>query len=280
MNDKTSQNQFKYMYGVLDRPIVFFIGLLFAGVAGNLIYELAHDLFKYKALWKAWGVEAITLGLLIVAAHLVNRWYYHPKLEREIWGLRQVLRPKREEGLSHSYRGIIWLLSPAERSIQIARYALAKHRLGLGNDAFGKGNLEVCWCIYGALDDDEVLAELEARLKELKNELETLGVRVPIESYPISVPDAQQTFDAVKDIYEHKIRDFGLSPEEVIADITGGYASMSAGMMVGCHSLGVPVEYIQVPHFSQGGRMVVNPDQETWNHLLIRPDVSDSETAA
>ncbi|MFB3041510.1 MAG: hypothetical protein ACE1ZS_06875, partial [Candidatus Poribacteria bacterium] len=94
MNSKTSQNQFKYMYGVLDRPIVFFIGLLFAGVAGNLIYELAHDLVKYKALWKAWGVEVITLGLLIVAAHLVNRWYYHPKLEREIWGLRQVLRPK------------------------------------------------------------------------------------------------------------------------------------------------------------------------------------------
>ena len=279
---KPIQDELKYMYGVLDRPIVFFMGLLFAGVAGNLCYEIVHDYSKYTTLWKTWGIELGFTVVLLLAAYLVNRRYYEPKLKRDMRQAARMLRPRREEALKRSYKGIIWLLGPSPDSVEIARYAIAKHKLGLGDEAYGRGALQVCWCIYGA-EDEKVKEELEQRLRELRTELEEYGIKSPIERYPISRPDAQQTFDAVNDIYRSKIRDYDLKPDEVVADIIGGYASMSVGMAVACHSMAhaVDIEYIEVPYLSNGGKLVRSREQESWNHLLIKPetDVQTSGTA-
>ncbi|MBM3241147.1 hypothetical protein FJZ31_33100 [Candidatus Poribacteria bacterium] len=277
MNKRPLQGEFRYMYGVLDRPIIFIIGLLIAGIAGNLIYELAHDLPQYKTLWRTWGIEVVTICALIVAAYLVNRLHYERKLAREREEQMRVLRPRKEEGLKHSYRGIIWLLSPDKDSLPIAQYAIGKQKFGLGSEEPGRGKLEVCWCIYGA-EKDDVKEELDERMKELKAKLKELGINIKIEGYPIERPDAQLTFDAVKNIYHSKIQKHGLKSHEVMADITGGFASMSAGMVVACFLLGLPVEYIQVQYISSGGNMVRSSKQENWNHILI--DLRESISAA
>jgi len=271
MNKRPFQDEFKYMYGVSDRPILFLFGLLIAGIAGNLAYELAHDWSQWKTLWNAWGIEFVAIGVLFAAVLFFNRRYYERKLKKE--RERQIhdwLRPEKEKGMNFSYRGIIWLLSPDKNSLPIARYGIGQHKM--------KGKLEVCWCIYGS-EDRDVKEELMERMRELKEQLEDFGVNIPIEEYPIAKPDAQYTFDAVNDIYQNKIKNYGLAPYEVVADITGGFASMSAGMAIACRSLEIPIEYIQVPYLrDSSGNMVRSTQVGTWKHVLIDPRENISTT--
>jgi len=271
------QDEFKYMYGVLDRPIIFIIGLLIAGVAGNLIYELAHDFPEYDKLWKTWGVEVLAVIILISIAYCVNRLYYEPKLRSERTLEMWDPRPKGEDELEHSYHGIIWLLSPDEKSVDIAQYAIREHKLGISDEEkHGKGKLKVCWCIYGA-EEESVKEEFPKRIKELKGALRKKNVRIPedvkFEEVPIIRPDAQYTFNAVNNIYQHRIQEYELKEHQVIADITGGYASMSAGMMRACSPFGRPVEYIYVPYIrdKSSGKIIRNDQEVSWKHILIDP---------
>jgi hypothetical protein len=284
MTKQRFQDELKYMYGVSGRPILFFIGVLIAGIAGNLAYELAHDLPQWKMLWKAWIFEFIAIGVLFVVVILLNRYFYDPKLEKErMLQMWRWARPKSEEGLKHSYQGIIWLLSPDEKSIDIAQYAIREHKLGLGDEEHGKGNLKVCWCIYGT-EEESVKEEFPERIKELKNKLRAKNVRIPedvkFEEYPIAKPDAQHTFDAVNDIYQNKIKDYGLEPHQVVADITGGFASMSAGMAIACSRMKAPVEYIQVLYLKDSsGNVYRSTHEENWNHIIIDPQERVSTAA-
>jgi hypothetical protein len=46
--------------------------------------------------------------------------------------------------------------------------------------------------------------------------------------------DIRETYRAVREIYLQKAKDKGLSPDQVIADFTGGTKMMSAGMVLAC----------------------------------------------
>ena len=174
--------------------------------------------------------------------------------------------PKKEQRMDFKYRGIIWLLSPNKGSVPIARYGIGQHR--------EKGQLEICWCIYGS-DDEQEREALEARIQDLRKELQAFGYPIRIKPHEINKADAEHTFQAVMDIYQHKIQDYGLERSEVIADITGGFASMSAGMTLACSFLGADIEYIQVEFTKQGENMVPSQNEQSWHHILIEPPQRD-----
>ncbi len=164
------------------------------------------------------------------------------------------------------YRGIIWLLSPGRESVRFARFGIVTHAQ--------RGPLEFCWCIYSnGKDEDELIKnELEQRFNELQKEIKDYcGKQVQVFRYYIKKSDAEHTFEAVKRIYENEIQTNGLSPHEVIADITGGFASMSAGMTLACSLVGAPVEYIQVKYLEDNGGIYPSRQEQDWHHIRIDP---------
>jgi hypothetical protein len=207
----------------------------------------------------------------LVVVILLNRFYYKPKFEKEI---KQMMRewssPEKEKGMDFKYRGVIWLLSPNKDSLKIARYGIGQHK--------EKGKLEVCWCIYGS-EYRDVEKGLVDRMGDLESELKDFfGDSIKIKRRRIPKPDAHHTFEAVNDIYQEDIKKYGLEPHEVVADITGGFASMSAGMAIACSLLKVPMEYIQVEWKKVGDDVVPSTQVGTWRHVLIDPTGSNSVT--
>jgi len=84
--------------------------------------------------------------------------------------------------------------------------------------------LRMCWMIA---------SEEGARVAEsLRSRYEN---RCPIEVVTIGRAfDIRETYRAVREIYLQKAKDKGLSPDQVIADFTGGTKMMSAGMVLAC----------------------------------------------
>lgn len=66
-------------------------------------------------------------------------------------------------------------------------------------------------------------------------------------------PDVQHTYAAVYEIYTREAREVGLQPEEVIADITGGFKPMTAGMVLGTLAGGrTMLEYVESGRDAEG----------------------------
>ena len=62
--------------------------------------------------------------------------------------------------------------------------------------------------------------------------------------------DSQDCYRAVTHIYRHEVPRLGLSPKEVIADITGGTKPMTMGMVAACLEGNYPVEHVPAEYDS------------------------------
>lgn len=90
------------------------------------------------------------------------------------------------------------------------------------------GGLEHCWLIASAGEKGS-LPDAE----RLRRWYETADVHV----YVRTVADAlgvQETYDLVQHIYAVEVPQAGLTPDQVIADFTGGTKPMSAGLLLAC----------------------------------------------
>ncbi len=261
-----AQEVVKNLFGDWRYFGLFIIGVAIAGMFGNLCYEVVHDFSKWEELWKAWRNVALTIVGLSIVAFLLILLYYQPKQEKDRRKrMEEMLRPEREERMDFRYQGIIWLLSPGRESVQFARFGIVTHAQ--------RGPLKFCWCIYSnGEDEDELIKnELEQRFNDLKEEIRNFcGERVQVFPWHIKRSDAEHTFEAIKQIYEDEIQTYGLSPHEVIADITGGFASMSAGMTLACSLVGAPVEYIQVKYLKDS-EVYPSRQEQDWHHIRIDP---------
>jgi hypothetical protein len=66
--------------------------------------------------------------------------------------------------------------------------------------------------------------------------------------------DLSGCYDRVQEVYRALAPDFGLSANDVIADLTGGTKLMTAGLVVACSDLNQPLQY--VPTQRKGGEPI------------------------
>ena len=76
--------------------------------------------------------------------------------------------------------------------------------------------------------------------------------------------DVEATFLAVSTIFERESVEEGLSPDRLIADITGGTKTMSAGMLLAALTTGAGLEYVESKRDSQG-----QPIPDTLRVVLV-----------
>jgi hypothetical protein len=93
--------------------------------------------------------------------------------------------------------------------------------------------LEHCWLLY-SMGKKGSCEQLEVAKRLIQQVVAAAG-RGAVEVHPepvADVSDPARVAHLVDEIYDRAVRRFDLRPEEIVADITGGTAAMSAGMMI------------------------------------------------
>lgn len=182
----------------------------------------------------------VALVVLMVAALIGGAaWLYR----RETIGLRRRIEESvdiaEEPGVAPR-RGLIWMVS---HNVGHAVFAIHHHY-----GARPPHTLERCWLLISEGND-----ELEARRRDLCEQLQDLGIDLKPETVYMPRPDIECAYRTVERIYREKLPAAGLSPSDVIADVTGGTKAMTAGMTLACVFLGLDLEYVE-SQYSAGER--------------------------
>lgn len=117
---------------------------------------------------------------------------------------------------------------PNEKNAPLQQSAARAIVYHLGDD----DTLKVCWLVASSGKDGSVLAA-EAIRQAYESRCKVL-VRQVGDAFSV-----QDTYNVVQHIYNREIyadelQDFGLTPQQVIADFTSGTAPMTAGMVLAC----------------------------------------------
>ena len=99
--------------------------------------------------------------------------------------------------------------------------------------------LQVCWLIYGP-GKGELSSEENAKMFESKYEEKLKIIPIPIENEY----DPEEMFIQIQKIYTEMTYKYQLTPEEVIADFTGGTKCMTSGLVLGCIDHGIQLQFL------------------------------------
>lgn len=195
-------------------------GLVLLLLSGFVIPLLTNLLSSW--LEKTFGQSsAQMLQLLAVGfAVAVALWvlYLALRQERQRW----VLVPREQQ--PPRYPGLIVLVGPGRPEEDPLKGptgpAIEYH---LASDEQGQ-TLRVCWLLASS----QGVPVAEAFREQYESRCRVL-VRQVHEAF-----DVQETYEAIRRIYFEEAQAEGLSPEQVIADFTGGTKPMSAGMVLAC----------------------------------------------
>jgi hypothetical protein len=191
--------------------VPWFGPVISAVLVALLINILTEALTAWGGLWLGWGAVA---GLALAAIVFVN--LYSAREEK-----------RRGEGLGSPIdlpnpgkkRGLIFLFSREDT----LREAIEYHR----------PLLEDCWLL--------VTPEMQERAGEALGHFE--GVAFHLQPLADRY-DSGSCYETVRQIYRQEVGRLGMSPAEVIADITGGTKPMTMGAIVACLEGGYPVEHV------------------------------------
>lgn len=208
---------------------VFVASAILLEVAANLIYDLLLlDLPLTRALLIRMGAVG---GALLVIAGLFF-----------LLDLRQVRKTKRWEYELEvrsivPHAGLIWLLSPENPEPLLK---VMQHHTTAG--AADEDRLEHCWLI---LSDHPAM---ESTYKSLPDQMERWGIE-DVTLHPVYLPQTgvEETYRAVRRIYDHEAPACGLRSDQVVTDLTGGLKIMTAGALLGCllpSGDAGPIEYL------------------------------------
>jgi len=259
MTDRTTLNRFAHLLFTLSsRPTreligVFCLGVLFLSVASDWIYDVARnpsDLLTVDSLR-----ILIALGVMLGLAY----WLYQ-RNQRKLLERLRIEASFIESAAVAPRRGLIWLLSPG--SVDHPALAIGHH---YGRDA--PHTLAHCWLIMTRGDQ-----RIEEARHALGERLEAMGIGVTLHAVEVPRPDVESTYQAVDRIYQEELADKGLSPEEVIADITGGLKPMTTGMALACLLRDLDLEYVETDRDELG-----RPIDGTQRVVTVDVDFFQSE---
>jgi hypothetical protein len=194
--------------------------------------------------------------LAIGVALIVGLWVLHMALGRQ-----EPLELVPEEERPSRYPGLIVLVGigrkdtkPEELSHNLAiEYHLSCEEAG--GDA-----LRVCWLIATGGVKGSVPVAREVR-KRYESHCDKVILHVLNSAF-----DVQEAYRLVRGIYTEEAAEYGLAPEQIIADFTGGTKPMSAGMILACQDRW-PMQYM----FGREGEVASTP-------LLVRFQSAEAES--
>ncbi len=210
----------KAFYFYLRKNWQRIVGYIISFIAGILTNLVSDFLTSYLALsilsliFIVLGV-ALILNLAIILAQQKRDW---------ILVKREHQPPK--------FRGLIILVGkgkPGDNPLETAVNPAIEYHLS----SEGKKGLEYVWLIPSQAS----IHVAEAFREKFEDQLKMVMCDISNEF------TVQSTYEMVKSIYEHKIQEYQLLPEEVISDFTGGTRPMSAGMVLACQDR-YPMQYM------------------------------------
>jgi len=204
----------------------FGLGLLVVGLLGDVIYSLLTA--PADTLSTAWRPGAAVL-LLTGLAYLL---YWQDRRRG-----RTVRAAVDESRLAPPHAGLIWLFGPGPFEHLI--FALNHHRAGGGGGH--------CWLVM-----QEDFPPVMTKFGELSQRLAEEGVATQVHPVYVKQPDVQAAYRAVRAVFEREAAEEGLSPDQVIADITGGTKPLTAGMVLAAITTGGALEYVESERDEQG----------------------------
>lgn len=188
----------------------------FGPVVSALLVTMVVDLLTqavttWGGLWLGWGaVIALTVGTLaFVYAYTASE---SRRRGRELGPIADLPNPPQGKGL-------IFLFSREDT----LREAIAYHRPHLAH----------CWLLVTP-EMQERAAGVVSRYPDLTFTLHPLSGRY----------DSQGCYRTVAHIYREEAPRRDISPQQVIADITGGTKPMTLGMIVACLEGDYPIEHV------------------------------------
>jgi len=196
--------------------IVFALGLIATSLLGNLIYDLLTfgiELFSRATLWTVGGV-----CVLVVLAYLL--WELHIRN-------MHVVTLVKDSTTIEPHAGLIWIMSPNKTDAPLL--AIQHHGT----------KLKHIWVIL--VEGDE---STKATFDLLKDQIENEHSALPIEPFYITGQDVEASFAGIEQIYQHHVPAAHLNPQDVVADITGGLKTMTAGVALACAMHSFPMEYL------------------------------------
>ncbi len=219
--------------------VLFFISALLLPIFLDLISEWLQTVLgetPAQLLQIAGIIAALLAGLLILYKAL---------------GTTEALQLVPEEERPPRFPGLILLVGRGNEEV----YATAIEYHLRGQEGEGEG-LRVCWLIAtDGLDGSISIAE------QLRQKYKTACHVIVCKLN--SAFDVKEAYRVVHRIYTHEVEKYGLKPEQVISDFTGGTKPMAAGMVLACqkkwpmqYMVGKPGEIATTPmyvRFTQEG---------------------------
>ena len=204
----------------------FALGMLVVAVVGDQVYDLL--VAPEQSLPTAWRT-AVAAVVLTGLAYLL---YWRDRQRR-----RAVRAVVDESRLVPPHAGLVWLFGPGQ--FQHLLFALEHHRRG--------GGAAHCWLVM-----QEGIAPVKERFGELSQRLAEDGVATRLHPVYIAQPDMQAVHEAVRAVFEREAAEEGLTPDQIVADITGGTKPMTAGMVLAALTTGSTLEYVESERDAQG----------------------------
>jgi hypothetical protein len=215
----------------------FALGLLVVGLLGDVTYDLlTAPADSLPIAWRPTAAALILTGL----AYLLYR------LDRR--RLRTVRAVVDESRLAPPHAGLIWLFGPGQFEHLI--FALEHHQKDGGAQ---------CWLVM-----QEGIAPVKERFGELSQRLAETGLTTRLHPVYVKQPDVQAAYQAVQNVFEREAAEEGLTPDQVIADITGGTKPLTAGMVLAALTAGGALEYVESERDAQG-----RPIEDTQRVVLM-----------
>lgn len=176
-----------------------------------LVNILTEALTTWGGLWLGWGAVAVLALAAVAFAHA----YTVSESQRRGPGLGPIADLPNPQ----KHRGLIFLFSREET----LREAIQYHQ----------PMLEHCWLL--------VTPEMQDRASQAMSHFPHLRFTL----HPLSDRyDSQACYQTVRDVYQREASRLGISPQQVIADITGGTKPMTMGMIVACLEGDYPIEHV------------------------------------
>jgi hypothetical protein len=225
-------------------PWIFLFGATGLGLLSEGISKLIDIIFPGNEIISGWATAILGLILIIFIIvafdlpKLVSRFFSQSNRVETTVTVEEVV-PKK-----------IALIALVSRGNDPSASMAMQHHFR--DEKSGSGDKRYCWLITGP-DTDSLSSQANA--KKLAEEYQAVGVQVQI--WPIENADNPgEVFNAVQDIYQSAVLIHKLTPDDIIADFTGGTKCMTAGMVLAFADKDLLLQYMKPNKYDDFGRAV------------------------
>ncbi len=203
------------LFDPIQSPALYIIGTAALTVVITVLYDTVKERLGLL------GAQGLAVGLAVLAVTVI----LYPVARR--WRQRRVIVKQEQEPAQ--CKGLIVLVSPNPSAMEAVAIAVRYHQPVLKN----------LWLI--ATDDSRSVADSYVDLYGKGAGLAVYWDR----SYVVPSDNTETVFHVTTRILQEEAPRFGLQPDDIVADITGGTKPMSVGVALACMQSERALQYVK-----------------------------------